>query len=330
MCPFLERPRFLSAVATAPGSVPRLLTLYMVDEGSKGSSLTGSSVPALIQPKRRASWPLIILAVLLVVVPFLTWYLTWFGRPLSDDDIGRYLADQKNVRHVQQALTQIEDRIEKGDPSASRWYPQIVSLAGSPVVEIRKTAAWVMGQDNTSEEFHAALLKLLEDAHPAVRRNAAVQLVRFSDASGRGELQAMLQPYSVKGQTAGQISSVLKEGMDVRENVLLARITNAQNQVEELRSPLSGRITKVVAGQGQNVGAGDVVLILGPDPDFVFEALRALFLVGGPEDLPLVLRYAGGVEGMPERVKQQAAQTANAIRNRSENKDSGATQPVRP
>ena len=293
----------------------------MVDENPNGSYPTGAAIPLPVQlQRRRASWPLIILAVLFVVVPFLTWYLTWFGRPLSDDDIGRYLGDQKNVRHVQQALTQVEERIEKGDASARRWYPQIIALADSPVVEIRKTAAWVMGQDNTSEAFHAGLVKLVGDSHPAVRRNAAVQLVRFRDERGRGEFRAMLQPYTVTAQTQGKINSVLNEGVEVRENALLARILNTRNQMEELRSPLSGRLAKVLAGEGHDVKVGDGVLVLGPDPEFVFESLRALFLVGREEDLPDVLRYAEGVEGMPERVKQQAAQTASAIRNRSADK----------
>jgi hypothetical protein len=58
------------------------------------------------------------------------------------------------------------------------------------------------------------------------------------------------------------------------------------------------------------------VLRLAPDAEFVYEALRALFLVGAEEDLPEVERYAAGVAGMPERVNQQAAQTAKAIRSR--------------
>jgi hypothetical protein len=163
----------------------------MVDDNSNGSSpLAAATLEAVRPQRRRVSLPLVILAILFVVVPFLTWYLTWFGRPLSEDDIGKYLSDEKNVRHVQQALTQVEERIEKGDASVSRWYPQIIALSKSQVVEIRKTAAWVMGQDNKSEEFHAGLLNLIKDAHPAVRRNAAVQLVRFRDPGGRVELRA--------------------------------------------------------------------------------------------------------------------------------------------
>jgi biotin carboxyl carrier protein len=295
----------------------------MVEDNSNGSSPTAMAALATLQPqRRRVSIPLIILAILLIVVPFLTWYLTWFGRPLSDDDIGRYLSDEKNVRHVQQALTQVEERIEKGDAGAKRWYPQVVALAGSRLVEIRKTSAWVMGQDNKSEEFHAGLLKLIGDSHPAVRRNAAVQLVRFGDASGRAELRAILEPYNVVSPIEGKISSVLIEGADIRENALVARITNAQNEALEVRSPLAGKLSQVVAHEGAHVAAGDVLLTIAPDADFIYEALRALFLVGEAADLPDVERYEKGAEGMPERVKQQAAQTVKAIRSRSGNKNS--------
>jgi hypothetical protein len=293
----------------------------MPDTRSNGSSSIAQETLTGLRPqRRRASWPLIILAILFVVVPFLTWYLTWFGRPLSDDAIGEYLKDEKKVRHVQQALAQIEERIEKGDESVKRWYPQIVSLAGSRTAEIRKTVAWVMGQDNKAEEFHTGLLQLIEDEHPAVRRNAAVQLVRFNDTTGRPELRAMLQPYNVTAPVEGTLSSILAAGVDVRENALLARLTNAQNQIQEVRSPLPGKLVQVAAREGARVAAGDTLLTLAPDPDFVYEALRALFLIGELEDLPDVERFVAGVEGMPERVKQQAAQTAKAIRSRSASK----------
>jgi acetyl/propionyl-CoA carboxylase alpha subunit len=291
----------------------------MADSSSNDSST--SNVIAVPQ-RRRTPLSFIILAILFVVVPFLTWYLTWFGRTLSDDSINSYLSDEQNVRHVQQALTQIEERIEKSDQSVKRWYPKIVQLSGSNTTEIRKTVAWVMGQDNKSEEFHAALRKLLEDSQPIVRRNAAVQLVRFGDASGRAELRAILQPYNVIAPTEGIITSILKEGGDARENALLARITNGQNQTQELRAPLPGKIMNVAVHEGARVSAGETVLVIAPDADFVYEALRALFLVGEAEDLPDVERYAQGVEGMPDQVKQQAAQAAKAIRSRSKESSS--------
>jgi hypothetical protein len=287
----------------------------MTDNKSNGTPSSASDFA--VRQRRRTPLSFIILALIFVIVPFLTWYLTWFNRPLSDETIGTYLSDEQNVRHVQHALALVEERIEKGDASARRWYPQIVKLSGSSVTEIRKTAAWVMGQDNRAEEFHAALLKLLEDQQPIVRRNAAVQLVRFGDASGKAELRATLQPYNVVAPTEGTISSVLIEGGEVRENALLARITNSQNQIQELRSPLSGKLAGVTAREGARVAKGDVILTIAPDPDFVYEALRALLFVGAAEDLTDVERYAQGVEGMPERVKQQAAQTVKAIRSRS-------------
>jgi len=180
----------------------------------------------------------------------------------------------------------------------------------------------VMGQDNKSEEFHAALRKLVADAHPAVRRNAAVQLIRFQDTAGLAELRAMLVPYDLPAPVEGTIASVLGEGGEVRENALVARITDAQNQVQEVRSPLHGKIIRVRAVAGGRVSIGDVLLSIEPDAEFVYEALRALFLVGEGEDLKEVERYAQGVEGMPGRVKEQAAQTAKAIRARSESKGS--------
>src|SRR5688572_26525655 len=77
----------------------------------------------------RASGPILILAVLFVVGAFLSWYFSWFGRNLSDADISQYLVDEKHPRHVQHALLQIQLRIERGDPSANQWYPQVIALA---------------------------------------------------------------------------------------------------------------------------------------------------------------------------------------------------------
>src|SRR5262245_4454713 len=123
--------------------------------------------------KRPSNFWLIIVAALFIIVPFLTWYFTWFGRPLSDDKIAEYLVDEKHPRNIQHALTQIEARMEKNDPSVKKFYARLVELTKNPNPEVRKTVAWVMGQDNTSEDFHRALLSLLSDSEPLVRRNAA-------------------------------------------------------------------------------------------------------------------------------------------------------------
>jgi pyruvate/2-oxoglutarate dehydrogenase complex dihydrolipoamide acyltransferase (E2) component len=67
----------------------------------------------------------------------------------------------------------------------------------------------------------------LRDPEPLVRRNAALQLVRFGDASGRPELRAMLQPFEAKSPINGTIVSILPVGSELRAGALLARIRAA-------------------------------------------------------------------------------------------------------
>ena len=302
---------------------------------SNGNNSQASAATAA--RKRYGNWPLIILAALFIIVPFLTWYGTWFGRNLSDEDIAKYLADEKNPRHIQHALTQVETRIEKGDASAKKFYPQIVSLTASPYAEIRKTVAWVMGQDNTSDEFHHALLKLLSDSEPLVRRNAALQLVRFSDASGRPELRAMLQPFEVKSPMTGTIVSILGVGSNIRAGALLARIREdksmsrdekgtqdrnissetqavSSGDVHEFRSPLDGQIASLAVKEGDSVTTGQTVCSLNPDQATVKDALRALAYVGTTDDLPLIEPYAS--PSVDSDLRTAALQSANSIRSR--------------
>ena len=269
-------------------------------------------------PRRRSPWPLIVVAALFIIVPFFTWYGTWFGRSLSDADIEKYLNDEQSPRHVQAALSQIEERMERHDEGVKRWYPRIVALGYSPIVELRKTAAWVMGNDNKAEDFHQTLLRLVEDTEPVVRRNAAVQLARFNDSHGRTELRAILRPYVVNAPAPGTINSTLTAGSRILEGTTIFKMKQTDGQTREVRSPLPGKISSTAVASGAQVSAGDAILTINPDGGFVYEALRALFLVGESEDLPDVLRYAGGVEGMPDQIKQQAAQTAKAIQSRSQ------------
>jgi len=272
------------------------------------------AVAALPRSRRPSNVWLIIVAALFIIVPFLTWYGTWFGRELSDDDIAKYLADEKSPRHIQHALLQIEQRIEKHDPNVRRFYPQVIALTRNPVAEIRKTTAWVMGQDPTAEEFHRALILLLTDSEPLVRRNAALQLVRFGDASGRPELRAMLQPFEVKSPMAGTIVSLLPHGSKIKAGGLLARIRDASNTVSEFRSPLDGAIGSLSVKEAEAVVAGQTIAWLSPDQATVSDALRGLAFVGTKEDLPLVESCAQGDASV--ETSQQASLTAKAIKNR--------------
>jgi HEAT repeat protein len=265
----------------------------------------------------RASGPILILAILFLVASFLTWYLTWFGRGLSDSEITKYLSEYNHPRHVQHALLQVQERIERDDKTASQWYPQIVALAGHSETEFRLTAAWVMGADNTSEDFHNALKKLLTDQQPIVRRNAALALVRFNDPSSRSELIAILNPFTVNAPVDGILESSLFKMAPVSRGTLLARIRQPNNEVAALRSPLSGSIDSVMVATGITVTTGQPVLTIKSDEQSVWEALRALALVGTEEDLKLVEDYASGAATSSDRLKQQAALTTNAIRSRT-------------
>ncbi|HEX6623187.1 MAG TPA: HEAT repeat domain-containing protein [Pyrinomonadaceae bacterium] len=268
--------------------------------------------------RRRTPWGLLVVAVLFVVVPFLAWYGTWFGRALTDEQIEQYLGEADKPRHVQHALSEIEKRISKGDREAKRWYPRVVALAGSQEKEVRLTAAWVMGADTRAAEFRERLAALTQDAEPIVRRNAALSLVGFADARALPDLRAMLRPYSVRSVIGGEALTALKEGERVRRDSLLVRVDWANDHPPyEVRSPLDGVLEKVSVKEGERVEAGRELFIIAPDPVAVGDALEGLRRLGTAEDLPEVERYAGGVERMPDYIKNRAAQAAEAIKRRA-------------
>src|ERR1041384_8230636 len=246
------------------------------------------------QSKRPGNIWLIIVAGLFIVVPFLTWYFTWFGRNLSEQDLATYLSDEKNPRHIQHALLQIEQRIESGDQSAKTFYPQIVVVSKSAHAEIRKTAAWVMGQDNKSDEFHRALIDLLKDEDPLVRRNAALQLVRFSDANGHAdasglpELRAMLQTFGAKTPIGGTVVSLLPIGNAVRAGAMLARIRDSSDNTAEFRSPVDGIVAALAVKEGDPVQSGQTISSINPDRATLLNVLHALLYLGDKDNLPLI------------------------------------------
>ncbi len=275
------------------------------------------SVIVVSRQRRPSNLWLIIVAGLFIIVPFLTWYLTWFGRGLSDQELTNYLAEQNNPRHTQHALLQVEARIEKGDPSAKQFYPQIVAASKSPVAEVRKTTAWVMGQDNKSEEFHNTLLQLLKDDEPLVRRNAALQLVRFGDASGHDELRAMLQPFKANSPVAGTIVGLLPVNSTIRAGAMLARIQNSSKQLYEFRSPVDGKVLgPPPVKEGDQIAKDQLIALLLPYRLTIIDALRALAYIGIKDDLT-VIDDATRMDPTTE-VTNQAVQTTKAIRARSD------------
>src|SRR5881227_574497 len=88
------------------------------------------------RPGKRAYLLITGFALLLLLFPFLFWYGTWFGRRLTDRQIEEYLRDAAKPRHAQHALVQIGERLSGGDTRVERWYPRVVELAQSNLVEL--------------------------------------------------------------------------------------------------------------------------------------------------------------------------------------------------
>jgi hypothetical protein len=255
-------------------------------------------------------------AWLICLMPFLFWWNTWFGRKLSDQQLTEYLHDTKKPRHIQQALVQVGERIARHESSAKQWYPELVVLAADPVEEVRNTDAWVMGQDIAGAGFHEALLKMLSDSSPMVRGNAALSLVRFGDATGRPQIVALLQPAHIVSPESGRIVDSDRPGTAIHQDGLIAKLQYGNGQSVEIRSPIPGRI-RSVAGTGANIAAGAEVAVVDPSTEQVWEALRALYLIGEAEDIPSVLPYERELPDISNDVREQATITERAIRERT-------------
>jgi hypothetical protein len=255
-------------------------------------------------------------AWLIVLMPFLFWWSTWFGRRLSDQQITEYLNDQMHPRHIQHALVQVGERMGRHEQGARRWHPDLVRLASYPVEEVRNTAAWVMGQDTADVAFHQTLLTMLGDSSPLVRGNAALSLVRFGDASGRAQIVALLQPAVITAPSSGMVSDTDKIGTPIHQGGVIAKLQDGQ-QSSGVRSPISGRIRTLAAQKGTTVTLGAEIATIAPADDQVWEALRALYLIGQLDDLPAILPYEREVPEISDRLRQQASSTEKAIRDRA-------------
>jgi hypothetical protein len=260
-------------------------------------------------------------AWLVVLMPFLFWWSTWFGRALTTKQMGEYLNDNSHPRHIQHAIVQLGQRMSRHDPSAARWYPDLVRLASNPREEVRSTDAWVMGQDTAGPGFHEALLRMLEDPSMIVRGNAALSLVSFGDSSGRPQIVSLLQPVTITAPTAGRVMDTAGAGTAIHQGGLIAKLQNGDGQqTRELRSPITGRVGRVrtlSTATGVTVIPGTAIATVEPGEEQVWEALRALYLIGQLEDLPAIRPYQRELPEVPERLRQQAIETERAIQERS-------------
>jgi hypothetical protein len=299
--------------------IPSALPLEQLDPLA-GGAVAGDAPaqPARVRHRMSTRNRLLFFATawLIVLMPFLFWWNTWFGRHLSDKQLSEFLNDQKHPRHIQHALVQLGERLTVHDAGAARWYPDLERLATYPVEEVRNTDAWVMGQDTTQAGFHDALRGMLADSSPMVRGNAALSLVRFGDAAGRVQIVALLEPARITATLAGRVIDTDHAGTAIHQGGLIAKIQNGQ-QITEVRSPINGRIRTLSVATGADVIVGAELASVDPGAEQVWEALRALYLVGQPEDLPAIRNYQRDLPEIPDRVKEQAVLTEQAIRERA-------------
>ena len=298
----------------ASSQFPSVLPIH--SSAGVASESPGQLVPTRHRMSTRNRLLFFATAWLIVLMPFLFWWSTWFGRHLSDKQLSEFLNDQKHPRHIQHALVQLGERLTAHDASAARWYPDLERLASYPVEEVRNTDAWVMGQDTTQLGFHDALRKMLDDPSPMVRGNAALSLVRFGDAAGRLQIVALLQPARIVAPVAGRVIGTDNIGTAIHQGGLIAKLQNGQ-QITEVRSPINGRIRTLSVAKGTEVNVGSELASVDPGAEQVWEALRALYLVGQAEDLPAIRIYQRDLPEIPDRVKQQAVLTEQAIRDRA-------------
>jgi len=284
----------------------------LAPEDSSGKA--ASSPHHKMSPRNRALF--FLTAWLIVLMPFLFWWNTWFGRQLSDKQIGEFLNDEKHPRHIQHALVQLGEHMGRNDPGVKPLYPELIRLAWHPVEEVRNTDAWVMGQDTSGTGFHEALLKMLEDSSPMVRGNAALSLVRFGDASGRAQIVALLQSARIIVPRSGRVTDVDKAGTSIHQGGLVAKLQDGR-QTTELRSPISGRIRTISVAPGTLIAAGSEIATVDPGDGQVWEALRALYLIGQTGDLPAIGPYQRELPEISDRVRQQALLTEKSIRDRA-------------
>src|SRR5258708_29708390 len=204
------------------------------------------------------------------------------------------------------------------DAAAKQWYPDLGRLAGGPVDEVRNTDAWVMGPATSGTGFHDTLLKLLSDSSPMVRGNAALSLVRFNDASGRAQIVALLQPVQIAAPVARRIVDADRPGTAIHQGGLLVKLApgDSSQQAVEIRSSIPGRI-RSVAQTGATVATGAEIAVVTPSTDQIWEALRALYLIGQMDDIPAIRPYERELPYISNDVRQHAVETEKAIQTRA-------------
>jgi len=257
------------------------------------------------------------IAALLVLVPGLFWWGTWFGQRLDDDALIERLAPGAKARHLQHGISEIAVRLDEGRPGMQRWADELVRVSSHAEASVREAAAWAMQHDPARPEFAARLREMVRgDRSLIARRNAATSLSLFGDDTGLPVLRAMLDNHSVTAPAAGIVTTTLSADQPVQAGMLAARLDLGDGRSAQVRAALPGRVFDVVAKEGDAVAAGAALLVLSPGADHVRNAVVALALVGQPEDAASLRSVADPRSGWPEDIRREAAEAAAAIETR--------------
>ena len=128
----------------------------------------------------------------------------------------------------------------------------------------------------------------------------------------------MLRPWVVESPRAGRLRLLVETDDEIRSGSPVAEIDQREVSVAVL-APVAGTAANL-AEEGQRVDAGAELMVLLPDPVHLWEALRALYLVGTEEDLELIEPYRGAGEEN-ESIRSQAHLTREAILQRSSDRE---------
>jgi multidrug efflux pump subunit AcrA (membrane-fusion protein) len=125
----------------------------------------------------------------------------------------------------------------------------------------------------------------------------------------------MLQPSFVVTHEPARVMDVVDTGANVKQLGTVAHIRIGTYDYA-VRAPIAGKVVKVNVQAGKDIAAGTQIAVLEPSSDQQLQALRALYAVGQPEDLPLISGMAME-QDVSEKVRQQAALTDRSIRDRA-------------
>jgi predicted deacylase len=123
----------------------------------------------------------------------------------------------------------------------------------------------------------------------------------------------MLLPREVNSPSVGKIHYLVGPKEWVTQGTQLAEIEGQDSQ--PVQAETFSEVLELLVQEASQVSQGDRIILLSADPNHVWEALRAISLVGGPEELPLVESIAQDLH-FNEETRNQATLTAQAIQDR--------------